>query len=83
MRVTTDDLLDALRDALTVKPGDDAPTSLELQAATGLAERKLRRALAAVQAEGRLEVVMVRRVDLAGRVQSVPGYRLKKAKRAA
>jgi len=84
MKVTQDDLLDALRQAMTVPASGDAPTVGELAAATGRNVQVVRASLKALLDAGRLEVVTMRRPALDGRMRVVPGYRMKaKAKRAA
>ena len=84
MRATTTDILDALREAMTVPAGHDAPTAGELAAATGQGIQRVREALKGLLDAGRLEVVVMRRPALDGRMRVVPGYRMKaKAKRAA
>jgi Asp/Glu/hydantoin racemase len=84
MKVTQDDLLDALRDALAKPVNGDGTTAGEMADAIGRPVAVIRKALRAVASEGRLEVVMVTRSDLTGRQQTVPAYRIKpkpKAKR--
>jgi hypothetical protein len=76
MNVTTEDLLDALRDALAKPTDGTASTLAELIAATGYGNAKVRRLLKAVQAEGRLVVVKVYRANLMGTQSQVPAYRI-------
>jgi DNA-binding GntR family transcriptional regulator len=84
MKITQDDLLDALRHALEAPNAGDAPTVNELQVTMGCGSAKVRRALKALAAQGRLEVVQVRRTSLTGIGILCPGYRIKpKGKRAA
>ncbi len=83
MRVTTDDLLGALREAMARPEAEDGLTTKEIMAATGLGQKPVIAWLHAQRAAGRLEVVTVQRADLGGRTQRVVGYRMKKAKRAA
>lgn len=83
MRVTQDDLLDALRSALTTAPSDDGFTGPELARTMGCGENKVRQALRALLSEGRLDVITLRRQGLDGRAMSIKGYRLRKVKRAA
>lgn len=79
MNVTTEDLLDALRDALAKPTDGTASTIAELITTTGYGNAKMRRLLKAVQAEGRLEVVRVYRPNLMGTQSAVPAYRIKAA----
>lgn len=84
MKVTQDDLLDALRQALTTPVAGEGLTGPELAQAMGCSISTARDALRGLQAEGRLEVVNVRRQRIDGRTMMVPAYRIKgKAKRAA
>lgn len=77
--VTQASLLDAIRAALEAQPvPNDAMTTSELSAQTGLAIAKLRRILRALEIAGRVEVVQVRRPGL-GRLAWAPGYRFKGA----
>jgi predicted negative regulator of RcsB-dependent stress response len=77
MKVTQDDLLAALRDALQ-KPSDgEGQTVAELRVAMQCAEEKVRQALRVLAAQGRLDVLRVRRPSLDGRLMLVPAYRIK------
>jgi len=78
--VTEDDLLQALRDALAQPTDAQASTMTELAAAMGFGLEKVRHLLRAVQDEGRLEVVRLRRPNLIGTTSLVPGYRIKPKK---
>ena len=79
MSITTDDLLDALRDALSTAPDGDGQTVQEIAAAAGFGTTTVRKALAALQRDGRLVVVRVKRPALDGRQCSVPAYRMRAA----
>ncbi len=61
----------------------EGSTVQEMAAATGQGEKTVRRFLKGFQLDGRLEVVMVRRLALDGRLRQVPGYRIKPKKKAA
>lgn len=76
MKITTDDLLDALRAALEL-PGETAPTVLDLTATMGCGEARVRKALKALAHQGRLETVRVRSTSITGAAIFVPGYRIK------
>lgn len=76
VKVTTDDLLEALQQALG--PGDGEGTTVsDLCRETGANENMVRRKIRDLIAAGRCEVVRVRRTDMAGRHTRVPAYRLK------
>ncbi len=77
MKVTTDDLLDALKQALAKPEHGDASTVADIVAATGQHEKRVRDGLRLVMAEGRLEVVKVFRPAIDGRMAKVAGYRIK------
>lgn len=83
MTVTTDDLLDAIRDALAKPVAGDASTMAELKTATGYGHDKLRRLIRLVHAEGRLECVRVTRPTIIGTMATVPAYRIKPKAKAA
>lgn len=78
--MTQDALLDALRQAMERAPKDDpgALTAHELMDALGLSIERTRRLLKDLLRSGQCEAVKVSRVDISGRVQSVPAYRLRK-----
>ena len=77
MSITTDDILDALRDALGQPNADGAHTVQEICEIMGCGATATRKALIAMQKAGRLEVIRVRRVALDGRTCSTPAYRVK------
>jgi hypothetical protein len=84
MRVTQDDLLAAIRDALARPVAGDGFTGPELARKFGVRDNAARDVLRVMMAEGRLEIVTLKRQGLDGRQMTVRGYRLKrKAKRAA
>lgn len=72
MTITLDELLDALGQSTTAP--DDARTVSEICAEFDLPVRRVRDALRALQAQGRLGVHTVTRMDLSGRTQRVPAY---------
>lgn len=81
--ITQADLLRALEEALVSEQNPEgAMTVKELSAATDMHETKIREGLNQLKSVGRLEVVRVRREDLAGRQMKVPAYRLKAASAA-
>lgn len=77
MKVTTDDLLDALRVALEKPSEGDGITVVELANTMKCAEEKVRRTLRVIAGQGRLEVSRVRRPAIDGRLMLVPAYRIK------
>lgn len=79
MSITTNDLLDAIREALSAVPDGEGQTVQEMAEATGLGTTTVRKTLAALHRDGRLTVVRVRRPALDGRLSSVPAYRLRGA----
>ncbi len=83
MRVTQDDLLDALRDALKAVPAGEGHTGPELAQMMGCTALRCRQALLAFQQQGRLEVVTIKRTALDGRQMTLRGYRIKPKKKAA
>lgn len=84
MQVTQDDLLDALRSALGKHSDGEGSTAVEMAATLGVTAAMVRKALHIFKAEGRLVAVSVLRLDLSGRQQRLPGYRIKpKPKRSA
>ena len=80
MRITQDDLLDALQTALGPMGDDgDGKTVQDIVAETGWGTTVVRKNLANLQRQGRLEVVRVKRPALDGRQCSVPAYRMRAA----
>ena len=79
--VTEADLIAALEEALASAAPDatGALTTAQLMAASGKGIDSVRKALIGLKAAGRLEVVRVAMIDLAGRQTTVPGYRVVKA----
>jgi len=75
--ITEQELLDALKRAAGDAAGEDGATTVELADSLGWTKARVRGALKSLARAGRLEVVQARRVNLAGRVSSVPGYRLR------
>ncbi len=77
MQITRDDIVEALRNAMQeVGPGEEGMTVAELREKMGKGEEVVRRCIKALLAQGKAKVVTVRRTDMAGRITSVPGYRL-------
>lgn len=77
MKVSTDDILDAIRQALA-KPADGkCSTAGDIAFKTGLSLAMVRRSLKTVAGQGRLEVFRVYRPDISGRMCLVPAYRIK------
>jgi hypothetical protein len=75
IEVTHADLIAALTD----QPGEDcidALTALEIKERLGIGHEKTRNKIRSLVMGGKLECVRVRRVDISGRVQMVPAYRL-------
>jgi hypothetical protein len=84
MKITQDDLLDALRWALTSTEGEVGMTGPELADAMGCTQAKARDALRRLAGEGRLAIVTLKRQALDGRTMTIKGYRLlAKARQAA
>ena len=77
MKVSTDDILDALRAALQVPDATGAKTGRELMTQLGVSRHILMTMLRKFADDGRLVTVRVQRPDLAGRGSSVPAYRIK------
>ena len=75
--ITTDDLLDALREAMGQTDSGDGRTVQEISSATGWATTTVRKHLGSLHREGRLEVVRVKRPCLDGRLASIPAYRIR------
>lgn len=78
MNITTDDLLDAIREALAQSGGEEGETVTEMSVRTGLRDEYIRRGLKVLIAKGEWEAIRVRRPDISGRVSVVPAYRAKK-----
>jgi predicted transcriptional regulator len=78
--ITQAELLDALATA-SVEP-EDARTLAEISAETGVAEKRCRDALHALNAAKRLVVHRVTRIALDGRRATVPAYTILPAKKA-
>ena len=77
--VTQNDLLDAIKAALTMD--GDGVTSNELMEASGASADQVRNFLHALAREGRLETTKVRRTAvLTGANILIPAYKIKKAK---
>lgn len=79
VKVTTDDLLEALRAALSTTDDEHAHTLAELCEKFNCGDSVVRRHLHMLKKEGRLEVVRTRRPSLVGIMTSVPAYRIKSA----
>jgi predicted ArsR family transcriptional regulator len=80
--VTESELLRALQAALSAAPegATGAMTTRELCEALDLYPEKVRRGLRALSAQGRLEIVRVKRQGLDGRMSYRPAYRLREVK---
>ena len=77
MQITQDDLLEALRAHMAQQlGGEEGMTVSELSGKLSQSDERVRRNLKALLAQGKAQVVSVRRTDMAGRMMSVPGYRL-------
>lgn len=76
--VTQNDLLDAIREAMT-RPGEsgDGFTSVELASASGKSVRVILAALKQLIGSGSAEVVTLRRQKVNGVWANQPGYRIK------
>lgn len=80
MKVTTEDLLEAMRAALAQpKTVDDALTGPELMEYLNVGRPKFVRCLKQMLAAGQAEVVIVRRPGMDGRNMTLRAYRLKAA----
>lgn len=82
IRVTEADLLDALAAASKGTAPSDARTAQEMADAAGITAPRVRKALRQLQAQGRLATHHVRRLDLSGRPQTLPGYTILPVKKA-
>jgi hypothetical protein len=78
VNISTDEVMDALRAAMGPGHGDGR-TVLEICEATGWGTTKVRAEIKSLHRAGRLEVSRARRVDITGREQSLPVYRMKDA----
>lgn len=76
--VTESDLLAAIRAAYAAKEDDDDEymTSIEIARAINEPRKKVHELLRELHHGGQLEVGRVRRVNIAGYHQTVPGYKL-------
>ena len=84
MKATTDDLLEAMRAAMTQPDADEEGlTGPELMAKLGMGRPNFTRCLKQMLAERKAEVVTVQRKGMDGRTMTLRGYRLKPTKRAA
>lgn len=72
VRITEGEILDALVRASADHP--DAMTGPEMERATGISTKRLRAALKAFAAEGRLQVHRVIRTNIVGQQVPVPAY---------
>ncbi len=80
--ITQDDLLQALREAMAPKEGEEGEgfrTVDELARATGAHGERIRKGLKALAGEGRLETRGVKRQAIDGRMGHVPAYRVRPA----
>ena len=77
MKVSTDDILEALRAALQAPDATGAKTVQELMKELRVSRSDLMAMLHQFADEGRLEAVKVPRRDLSGRLASIPAYRIK------
>jgi hypothetical protein len=74
LTITEAELLDALAQSVSGTAPENAQTISEMMAATGLGEKRMRRALAALKATGRLQAHSVPRESLDGRPIRVPAF---------
>lgn len=79
MKVTQDDLLEALKEALGRPEAGDGFTVAELMESTERNDEVVRRGLKKLAAAGRLEVTSKYRRNLAGVLQRAPAYKIIKA----
>jgi len=79
--VSESELLAALADAGPKPAPPHALTAAELREKLGLNSTALKKRLSRLKAEGRLEIWQTAREDVTGRVQGVPAYTIKPAKR--
>ena len=76
MNITQSEVLDALREALSVPDAADGITSAEVRHATGRGYSVVREWLLKEVTAGRVECVLVKRPKVDGVVQLVTGYRI-------
>lgn len=81
MRITQQELLEAIADASRGNAPKDARTVAELAEETGRRAERVREALQKFQAQGRLVVHRVERQDISGRLVKTPAYTVLPAKR--
>ncbi len=80
LTITENELVEALRSAMGPDEGPtDARTVQEMAATIGRAERFVRDNVRKLIAEGRVELVRVKRPAIDGRIQSLPAYRIRVA----
>ena len=77
MMVTEESLIAAVREALNVSDDENALTRQELCKALSLRDTQAWRALKLLVNEGVVECVKVRRINITGFPQKLPGYRIK------
>jgi DNA-binding IclR family transcriptional regulator len=77
VNISTDELLDAIQNALGPVGGEDAWTVGDLCEKTGFGRTKVTSVLKALSREGRIEVTRTRRMGIDQRMASVPAYRLR------
>jgi translation initiation factor 2 alpha subunit (eIF-2alpha) len=78
MKVTTDDILDAILEAMNTHVTEEGSTITELCSQTGYGVDKVRKAVKDLLVQGKWEATRVRRTDMSGRMVVVPGYRVKR-----
>jgi hypothetical protein len=80
-RITEQELLDALRQALTASPEypDDARTTEELMDLTGYTYKRVIAMLKALRKRGECECIRVKRENIIGVLVPVPAWRVRKA----
>jgi hypothetical protein len=74
IRITEAEIIDALASAAAGAMPDDAQTVQDLIATTGYSGERVRMALHAMRAQGRLVVHRVARAGIDGRAAKVPAY---------
>ena len=77
MKITEDELLEALRSALYCTENDEGTSVHELSASLKCGDGKVRGLLRILASEGRLEVLRARRLSIDGRWNFIPTYRIK------
>jgi predicted ArsR family transcriptional regulator len=80
MTITETALLDAVREALSVSDDTNAVTVNELCDALSITHKTAWQALKLLVAEDVVECVKVRRQNIAGHPQKLPGYRVKSSR---